>query len=141
APFVFHHATTVTVRRVERFFESARTGIECASILRVGIAYVDVEKSSHPVADSGVANHQHGIADRYDRWSVRLVVSRRSEHLSEEFYEPFGIVNDDSRSYRMPAFRGGTGTVRWLVHWRLLVSSPKQRINPLQSLITSSRCP
>src|SRR6266508_2460896 len=105
-PFVFHHATTVAIGRVERLFENTRTGIHGASISCVGVIDVYVEKRGRRPTNSGVANHDERVADPDLGWTGLTIFSRCAEHLVEELDELFCIVSHNSWRNSGPTFRG-----------------------------------
>ena len=115
-PLVFDHTTTVPVRHVGWLFESTSTGIEGASIRRVNVVDVHVEKGGHRATNSGLANHDHRVADPYLGWKGFSVFSRSAENMLEEFYELTCVVSDDSWRNGVPAFRGEMGAAGCSFH-------------------------
>src|SRR5215510_349564 len=123
-PFIFHHTTTIPVRHIGGLFDRSGSGVDSAKICRVGIVDVNIEEGSHRATNSGVANHYYRIADSDLGWTGLLVFSDRPEHLFEEHYELFSIVNHDSWSNGVPAFRREMGLVYCLVH-HTVISPPE----------------
>ena len=92
APIVLHHATAVTIRHRSWFLERACASIQGASIRRVRVGYVDVQKGGHHGTDSRVTNHHDGVANPDLRWSGFSILSLCVKHLFEKPTSPFASV-------------------------------------------------
>src|SRR6266850_4602269 len=88
-----------------------RTSVEGTLICCICIADINVKEGGHRGTNSRVANHDHRVADPDLGWTGFPIFSRCTEHFLNELYELFCIVNHDSWSNGMPAFRGKSGTV------------------------------
>jgi hypothetical protein len=115
-PFVLHHATTVPVGHDGWRFERTCTSTEGATICSVGVADIYVEKGDHRTTSSGVANHDHRVADPDLGWMSLAVFSRCAEHLLQELDKVPCLVNHDSWSNGVPALRDERRAVGCFLH-------------------------
>src|SRR5262245_56604319 len=95
APPVLYHAPAVAVGHIGRILERARARGDGAAMGGVGVVDVDVEERGHRLALSGVADHDHRVADRDDGWRGLAILSGRAEHVREELHELLRVVSDD----------------------------------------------
>ncbi len=79
---------------------------------RVRVLYVHIKAGEHLLPDTGVTNHDYGVADFEFRGGLRAVVSSRIEYLFNELNQTSGVRNDNPWSNRVPTIGfevGGAG--------------------------------
>src|SRR2546421_8139675 len=60
-----------TLFRSERCLDGSSTALKRATIDRISIADIDIKKRCVGATSSGVADHDHRVSDRHDRWRRR----------------------------------------------------------------------
>ena len=57
APFIFNHAPTIAIRRVEGLLYDMCSGLYCLCIRRVGVRHIDIEEGRSVPTNSDFAGH------------------------------------------------------------------------------------
>src|SRR5215510_13260666 len=103
APCIPHHSAPVPIGQVEWFFNRCCTCVERASIGRVDVVDVDIQKRRHRFAGTRIADHDHRVADSNLRGAIALDVTSGVERPLQELDQITGTLNNDSRRNRMQA--------------------------------------
>ena len=109
---VAHHRPSISIGRVERFFDDRCAGAYRALEGRLGVIDIDVQERGEPGPFGAGRDHHQRIAEVDVDGAPRLDVSGGAEHLSKEVHLGGHVVDDDPRRHRPVA-------VPWVVHGHL----------------------
>ena len=110
APFIFNHAPTIAIRRVEGSLYGKRSGFYCPCVRCVGVRHIDIEEGWSVPTNPDLADHDDGVTNADFGRTRLLKLASCSEDACEESQEFSRIWNDDSHSDRVPTL-GGEGTI------------------------------
>jgi len=94
---VSHHRPSIAVRRIERFLEYLRAGIDSALERVISVVDVHVQEGGERFTLSRRRDHDDGVTDVDLRWAAWLNVASCGEHLPKEVDLRRNVVDDHPR--------------------------------------------